>query len=127
MKINEEPEHWANFLQSNWALISVFCLGLALTFNVGYFAYPIGFDPFLTSTEDLAKSFLYVVFLYLVVQNVIFLFDDLSNQSTRRGRLTVTVIGLIAIASPPAIGLAFAYKDGDYLRIVSNLWDFGFR
>lgn len=94
--------------QANWSLISGIGLAAALCFNIAYFQNVEGNSPFVVGAEDLAKSFIYIVALWFLVQNFIFLFQDLTGtfaNSSTRFKLLLVGIAIAAVFVPSLVSI----------------------
>jgi hypothetical protein len=125
--VSSEKHHWLRDIQGFWAPLSVFSLGIALAFNVGYFHAPTGADPFTVNVEDLAKSFLYVIVLLSLLQALVFLVDDLTVAKTRIHVVSLIVAAAIGILLPPVVGIHSSISEGKGVEFYYNTWSLAVR
>lgn len=98
-------QQFFSHIQANWTVLVVASLGASLCFNIGYFFSLFGNNPFLVSIEDLSKSFIYILSLYVVLQNVVYLFQDLHEITAKWAKVLVIVVGFFATLIPPIVDL----------------------
>ncbi len=109
-------------LQRYWPLVSVYALGIALAFNVGYFRVAFGNDPYVVTLEDLAKSFLYAVVLILILVPALNALDDLISSTSTKQRWLYS-LAFIVVAFSPAIGGVWRGIDtGIWIILHSSFW-----
>ena len=118
---------WLDNLQSFWAIASVYCLGVALAFNVGYFHVPLGNNPYLVTIEDMAKSFLYAVVLYVILQGAIYLFQDINEPKFKRQIYLLTVIAIIGTIGLTAFDLYTSIQKDSGIDFYYYMWTLSVR